>query len=61
LDSSRHREKIYRCPDAGCRQEYSALSALFQHVEFGSCGVQRFREVNDVLDSLKEGLRAIVY
>ncbi|GJJ05992.1 hypothetical protein Clacol_000179 [Clathrus columnatus] len=59
LQSPIHDAKIYRCPNRICSMEYSALSALTQHVENGGCGVNRFKEVKDVMDSLTKNLRAI--
>lgn len=59
LQSPRHAEKIYRCPMKACETEFCALSALIQHVEWGSCGVRRNREVKKVMDSLTRNMRQI--
>ncbi|KAI5118107.1 hypothetical protein M0805_003461 [Coniferiporia weirii] len=59
LKSPRHRERIYRCPMAGCGQEYQVLSALSQHVERGSCGARRNTQVQSVMDRLTNGMRTI--
>ncbi|KAH8108274.1 hypothetical protein DFH11DRAFT_1843621 [Phellopilus nigrolimitatus] len=59
LRSPRHRERIYRCPGARCGLEYSALSALCQHVERGGCGVRTNRQVQDVMGRLTSGMRTI--
>jgi hypothetical protein len=59
LISPAHAERIYRCPKVECRSDFGTLSALFQHVEGGSCGVRMFRQVGDVMDSLTRRLRAI--
>ena len=60
LNSPRHQEKIYRCPNrTTCGVEFRTLSALTQHVEAEKCGVHRFKEVQDALDSLISGVRRI--
>jgi len=52
LASPRHQEKYYLCPLTSCHERFSALSALWQHVESEKCGVSRFRPVQDALDAL---------
>lgn len=59
LRSPTHRQKIYRCPEASCRTEYSTLSGLCQHAEHGSCGVMRLREVRNALDSLTNNMQLL--
>ncbi|KLO16576.1 hypothetical protein SCHPADRAFT_901374 [Schizopora paradoxa] len=60
LASPVHQSKIYRCPNVGaCGMEFVALSGLSQHVEGGSCGVQRFRQVRDMMAQIQSGMRAI--
>ncbi|OBZ74562.1 hypothetical protein A0H81_05647 [Grifola frondosa] len=55
LRSPAHADKIYRCPRQanGCGAEFKTLSAFWQHMESGQCGVCRFRrEIDSVMDSL---------
>ncbi|KAI5118108.1 hypothetical protein M0805_003462 [Coniferiporia weirii] len=59
LKSPRHRERIYRCPMAGCGQEFQVLSALSQHVERGSCGAGRSLQIQNVMDGLTSKMRTI--
>jgi len=61
LKSPAHDQRIYRCPKFDCRVEFSALSALCQHVERGSCGVRMFRQVQDAMESLTRGFHAITF
>lgn len=61
LQSPRHEDKIYRCPNHTCGLQYSALSSLTQHVENGQCGVSRFKMVRDVMESLTGGIRALTF
>ena len=60
LQSPRHQEKIYRCPNrTSCGLKFRVLSALTQHVESEKCGVHRFKEVKNALDSLTRGVRLL--
>jgi Zinc-finger of C2H2 type/Zinc finger, C2H2 type len=59
LKSPRHQDKIYRCPKSDCKVEFATLSGLCQHVEGGSCGVRRFRQVRDTMDSLTRGFNML--
>ncbi|TBU24249.1 hypothetical protein BD309DRAFT_955097 [Dichomitus squalens] len=46
------------CPEAygGCGQEYTLVSALFQHIEHGRCGLDRSaRKLKKVLDGVTKG------
>ncbi|KAF9225261.1 hypothetical protein BS17DRAFT_587858 [Gyrodon lividus] len=52
LASPRHQDRIYRCPLTTCHMTFSTLSALCQHVESESCGVLRFRAVQDAMEGL---------
>jgi hypothetical protein len=61
LQSPRHEQKIYKCPKPDCNLESVALSALSQHVERGSCGVRMFEQVQDAMDSLTRGFKAISF
>ncbi|KAI5117296.1 hypothetical protein M0805_008560 [Coniferiporia weirii] len=59
LKSPRHLERIYHCPNSRCNKEYRALSAPSQHVERGSCGARRIRQIQDVMDTLNSRIRTI--
>ncbi|KAF8510581.1 hypothetical protein BU17DRAFT_77664 [Hysterangium stoloniferum] len=60
LQSPRHQAKIYRCPNrAGCGTKFSVLSSLTQHVKSGKCGVNRFREVQNAMDALVNGVKRL--
>jgi hypothetical protein len=60
LQSPRHQDKIYRCPNqSGCGLEFSALSSLCQHVERDRCGVQMFRGVRQAMESLVSGVKRV--
>ncbi|KAH8108282.1 hypothetical protein DFH11DRAFT_1711213 [Phellopilus nigrolimitatus] len=51
LKSLRHLARIYRCPGAECQREFPALSALWQHVGNGACGIGGNRQVQHVMDT----------
>ncbi|TEB38620.1 hypothetical protein FA13DRAFT_1724539 [Coprinellus micaceus] len=59
LASPRHQDRIYFCPLSSCRETFSTLSGLCQHIESERCGVLRFRPVRDALDGLVSGMRRI--
>lgn len=62
LDSPVHDDEIYRCPKqyAGCNMEFRTLSALMQHAEKGSCGVQKYqKQVNYALDEITARIGSI--
>jgi len=60
LQSPRHQDRIYRCPNrTTCGVEFRVLSSLTQHVESGKCGVNRFKEVQNALDSLVRGVKRV--
>jgi len=52
LASPRHQAKVYLCPLTSCRKEFSTLSALCQHIESERCGVGKFRQVQNAMDSI---------
>ncbi|KAJ7075601.1 hypothetical protein B0H15DRAFT_652854 [Mycena belliarum] len=59
LASPRHEEQIYVCPLTTCRQHFSTLSALFQHIESGRCGVSKFKVVQNTINGLVGGSRRL--
>lgn len=59
LKSPRHRSLIYRCPQSSCGMQFRVLSALSQHVESGSCGVRKHRQVQNLMDQLTSNFRMI--
>lgn len=62
LASPAHEQPIYRCPphlDNNYGMHFKALSALYQHIESGSCGVIRFRVVQDKMNELVQGMKRV--
>ncbi|KIP01430.1 hypothetical protein PHLGIDRAFT_123352 [Phlebiopsis gigantea 11061_1 CR5-6] len=62
LRSPAYAERVYDCPSVfvGCGVQFTTLSGLMQHVESGSCGVQRFqRQVDSPMDTLTSGMRRL--
>ncbi|KAG2067376.1 hypothetical protein BDR04DRAFT_1080607 [Suillus decipiens] len=56
LASPRHEEKVYRCPLRTCQTHFVSLSALCQHIESESCGVMKFKAVQDAMDRIFSGV-----
>ena len=59
LQSPAHAAKIFRCPNSQCMLQYSALSALVQHVERDRCGIRQNPQVRGMLDEVVPGMRRI--
>ncbi|KAG6079707.1 hypothetical protein E4U30_000812 [Claviceps sp. LM220 group G6] len=57
LNSPRHKDKVYKCPNkrGGCEKVFVSLAALFSHLESESCSFMRFEQVQQqatrILDS----------
>jgi len=56
LASPRHEENMYICPWNTCRTTFSTLSGFCAHVESETCGVKRFKFVQNTMDSLLRGM-----
>ncbi|KAA1478130.1 hypothetical protein DENSPDRAFT_787681 [Dentipellis sp. KUC8613] len=61
LQSPRHEEKIYRCPNATCQMQFPTLSSFVQHAENGRCGVRQFKQVKNALDEIVGGMRSLTF
>ncbi|KEP52397.1 zinc finger, C2H2 type protein [Rhizoctonia solani 123E] len=63
LGSAVHQQPMYHCPKLGhgCQAQFKAASALCQHIEDGSCGVTRFKFVQDSMNKLVRGVNRITY
>ncbi|KAJ7146599.1 hypothetical protein C8R44DRAFT_757860 [Mycena epipterygia] len=59
LASPRHQDKIYVCPLTTCQNHFPTLSALCQHIESGSCGVTKFKVVQNTMDDLVGKMRRL--
>ncbi|KAH8991387.1 hypothetical protein EDB86DRAFT_3046177 [Lactarius hatsudake] len=46
-----HADNLYKCPEPSCASEFGTLSALWGHVESGSCGAGSFRRVRKAMDN----------
>ena len=55
LASPYHQTKNYCCHFASCRQQFTTLSGLCQHVESERCGVAKFSQVRRAIDRVLEG------
>ncbi|KAJ5935129.1 hypothetical protein N7466_004676, partial [Penicillium verhagenii] len=52
INSPVHKSKIYHCPNMRCGKEFTALAALFNHLESESCHMMRFENVQKLQDTL---------
>lgn len=57
LASPRHQTRNYYCHFASCRQQFTTLSGLCQHVESERCGVAKFSQVRRAIDRVLEGVQ----
>jgi hypothetical protein len=57
LNSPRHQQSIYHCPNPECAgRDFTTLAALVSHLESGSC---RYIHFQSALDGLQQGMRAL--
>ncbi|EJC99648.1 uncharacterized protein FOMMEDRAFT_160073 [Fomitiporia mediterranea MF3/22] len=61
LKSPCHLQKLYHCPMTSCAMEFTVLSALCQHVEMGSCGIRETRIVQNAMEYLERGMKALSF
>ncbi|KAJ6558330.1 hypothetical protein B0H19DRAFT_1150792 [Mycena capillaripes] len=59
LASPRHQEKMYVCPLSVCREPFTTLSGLCQHIESERCGVAKFKVVKNTMDDLMGKMRRL--
>ncbi|KAF8079204.1 hypothetical protein FPV67DRAFT_1467866 [Lyophyllum atratum] len=57
LASPRHQDQIYICPMQVCRQRFTVLSALCQHIESEKCGVHKFAAVQSTMQGIVGQMR----
>jgi len=61
LASPRHQDQIYICPLSTCRIRFRTLSGLCQHIESESCGVSKFRAVQNTMENLIGNMKRIAF
>ncbi|KAJ6460274.1 hypothetical protein C8R45DRAFT_912779 [Mycena sanguinolenta] len=59
LASPRHQAKLYMCPLSVCREPFTTLSGLCQHIESERCGVAKFKVVQRTMDNLMGQMRRL--
>lgn len=59
LESPAHKQKIYHCFGRGCDKQFTALAALFNHLESESCGATRFGTVQKNVGGILTGRKMI--
>ena len=61
LASPRHQDQMYICPLNTCRIRFRTLSGLCQHIESESCGVSKFRVVQNTMENLIGNMKRITF
>ncbi|KAL4877130.1 hypothetical protein BJY04DRAFT_210203 [Aspergillus karnatakaensis] len=61
LQSPKHKQAIYHCPNWDCPKSFTALAALFNHLESESCAFMRFEKVQKSLGDVIGGRRTISF
>ncbi|KAJ5662774.1 hypothetical protein N7462_011700 [Penicillium macrosclerotiorum] len=56
INSPTHKQKIYHCPNRreNCNKQFVSLAALFNHLESETCGLLRFRQVQQLQERLTD-------
>lgn len=52
LNSRRHEQVTYHCPNHHCRMDSVRLSGVLNHLESGACGFMRFGQVLQLAESM---------
>ena len=63
LNSARHKEKVYHCPNANnrCGKQFVNLAGLFNHLESEACAFMRFEKVQQNFGDVLQGQRRIAF
>ncbi|KAF4446724.1 hypothetical protein F53441_9657 [Fusarium austroafricanum] len=59
LGSPTHQQKLYHCPGASCRRDFTTLAAMVNHLESESCGHMRFEAVQRNVQHIVDPRRMI--
>ncbi|KAG5658575.1 hypothetical protein KAF25_010756 [Fusarium avenaceum] len=61
LDSPRHQQNLYHCPNRSCLKEFTTLADLINHLESESCRFMRFEAVQNSIRGLVSSNRLIAF
>lgn len=62
LNSSRHKGKIYHCPNKrGCAKQFVSLAGFFNHLESETCSFMRFDKVQTHVSTILSGSKLISF
>ena len=61
LNSPKHKQKVYHCPNGRCEKEFVSLAGLFQHLESESCAFMRFERVQKEVGKVFSSNRMIAF
>ncbi|EEU40700.1 uncharacterized protein NECHADRAFT_32278, partial [Fusarium vanettenii 77-13-4] len=61
LESPRHQQNLYHCPNRSCFKEFTTLAGLINHLESESCSFMRFEAVQNGIRGLVSSNRRIAF
>ncbi|PHH90137.1 hypothetical protein CDD83_4419 [Cordyceps sp. RAO-2017] len=61
LNSPRHQQPLYHCPNQNCCMDFRSLAAIINHLESEACGCTRFDTVQRKIGDLVTGDRMITF
>lgn len=61
LESSVHKQQVYRCPNRQCFKNFATLAGLFNHLESESCHFIRFERVQRSVEAVFNSGRVIAF
>ncbi|KAF4974952.1 hypothetical protein FZEAL_8215 [Fusarium zealandicum] len=59
LESPKHQQKLYHCPNQSCRKESATLAAMINHLESETCSFMRFQQVQNNIKNIVASNRII--
>ncbi|XEV05266.1 hypothetical protein FSHL1_010553 [Fusarium sambucinum] len=59
LESPRHQQNLYHCPNRSCFKEFTTLAGLVNHLESESCRFMRFQAIQNGMRGLVSSSRGI--
>ncbi|KAM4061858.1 putative zinc finger protein [Hirsutella rhossiliensis] len=61
LNSPRHQQALYHCPNYMCAMDFRSLAAVINHLESEACGCTRFETVQRKIGDMVSGNRLITF
>ncbi|KAK5994365.1 Zinc finger Xfin-like protein [Cladobotryum mycophilum] len=61
LNSPRHQQALYHCPNRSCDKDFKSLAGIINHLESEACGCTRFEKVQRQIENVIKGNRLITF